>query len=126
MFAVLFASGLLLQTSYRSDVDNALAQVRATKAAYERCLVERADALYRGSDSPELERAIMNQCRRELSAYEDAVAGGTPEVRASIASSIGPMLPVMAQLAIGAVAACKQNANRLSAADLALCAKGGN
>ena len=120
MLAAVFASGLLLHVADGFDADGSFARLNAAKAAYGRCIFERANEMYHGSDNPGLERAVMDACRSELSTYEDVAVGG-----AAGRSAFESTMPAVVHMFVQAVAGCKKDEAHLSASDRSLCATGG-
>jgi hypothetical protein len=83
--------------------------------AYFHCVLSSAEAMFRGSDTPELEQAISKACMNELNTFTDLISfATTPEGhardRAKMASQAGPIV----HAAVQAVEKCakKDAANR--------------
>lgn len=123
MLAAIFASGLLWRVA---GADDFMARIDQAKAAYGRCTWQQAKARYRGADSEELKRSVMDACHGELNSWEDAMTvGATPAAASAARSAFEATVPALISITLQGVASCKKNEARASAADRALCENGG-
>ena len=105
MLAVVLASGLLIRDT--SDAHAYAARLHSARSSYDRCLFQNTKDMFHGSDSPDLEQAILASCQNEFDAYADAMgAGAPPNAQAAARASLTSMMPTIVHMAVQAEQAC--------------------
>lgn len=112
MIATVFASALLWRAADNHDVDAIMAKVHAARVSYNRCIFQHAKDMYHGSDSPSLEKAILDSCSSQLDDYVNANTdpGAVGRAgRAAFRASMEANMPSVVHMAIQALSMCAED-----------------
>lgn len=110
MLLAVLASGLLLQDRKDFDPNAYVARLHAAKSGYDRCLFQHAKEMFHGTDTPDLERAILASCHGEFDGYVNAMgAEASPAGKAAARASLESMMPGLVHMMVQGEKACAED-----------------